>query len=92
MSFYVYIMASHSRVLYVGVTSNLTSRVREHREGAEGSFTGRYRVERLVYCEVYAEVRDALLREKQLKGWLRGRKIALIESMNPGWEDLSCWL
>jgi putative endonuclease len=89
MSFYVYIMASRSQVLYVGVTNHLALRVREHKDGTGAGFTHRYRVDRLVCCEIYSGIRDALLREKQIKGWLRPRKIALIESTNPEWEDLS---
>ena len=78
--------------LYTGLTNNLERRVYEHKNpnGAKGpvSFTARYRITRLVYCEEYQEVRDALEREKQIKGWRRERKLALIESMNPEWRDL----
>jgi putative endonuclease len=66
--------------------------VQEHRDASPATFTGRFHVDRLVYCEEYQDVHDALRREKQIKGWLRVRKIALIESVNPGWNDLSGWL
>jgi putative endonuclease len=87
--FFVYVMASHSRTLYIGVTADLARRVAEHRGGAGGSFTKRYRVRCLVYAEAFDYVVDALRREKQLKGWTRQRKIALIETANPGWSDLA---
>ncbi len=86
--FYVYIMASRSRVLYVGVTNNLERRLWEHRAGQPVGFTSRYRIRRLVYFEEYSSARGAIEREKQLKGWVRARKTALIESTNPGWQDL----
>ena len=92
MPYHLYIMSSRSRVLYVGVTSQLSARVRQHKEASPDRFTGRYHIDRLVYSEEYQDVRDAIRREKQIKGWLRARKIALIESANPGWEDLSEWL
>jgi putative endonuclease len=91
-AFHVYIMASRSRVLYTGVTSHLARRVQEHKAKAPGSFTARYRIDRLIYCEAFAEIRPAIEREKQIKGWTRARKIALIESLNPEWEDLSAKL
>ena len=82
-------MASLSRTIYVGVTGDLARRVAQHRGGAGGSFTRRYRVRRLVYAEPFDNVVDALRREKQLKGWTRQRKIALIEAANPDWLDLA---
>jgi putative endonuclease len=88
-TYYVYIMASRSRVLYVGVTNNLARRVSEHRTGSPGSFTSRYRVTCLVYFEEFRYILDAIAREKQLKGWRRSRKVDLIERRNPAWEDLS---
>ena len=88
-TFYVYILASRSRVLYVGVTNNLARRVNEHRHGSLPSFTARYRVTRLVYFEEFADIRDAIAREKVIKGWVRTRKTRLIDSRNPTWEDLS---
>jgi putative endonuclease len=86
---YVYIMASASRVLYVGVTSNLHRRVWEHKQKRIDGFTKRYNITRLVYYEETSDIRAAIEREKQIKGWLRAKKVALIESVNPGWSDLS---
>jgi putative endonuclease len=89
MNDYVYILASHSRVLYVGVTNDLVRRLFEHRQKLIPGFTSKYNVSRLVYCEVFEQIRDAIAREKQLKGWRRERKIALIESVNQQWRDLA---
>ena len=85
----VYIMASASGVLYVGVTNNLERRVSQHQQKLVRGFTARYNVRKLVYYEPHGDIRVAIAREKQIKGWLRKRKIALIESMNPSWKDLS---
>jgi putative endonuclease len=82
-------MASRSGTLYVGVTSNLAARVYQHKHGLTPGFTSKYRVTRLVYFEDTGEAADAIAREKQIKGWLRKRKIALVESVNPNWRDLS---
>ncbi len=87
-SYFVYIVASRSRTLYIGVTNDLLRRVEEHREGTAGSFTAKYRVHRLVYFERFQYVGNAISREKQLKGWLRSRKVALVSERNPTWEDL----
>jgi putative endonuclease len=87
--YYVYIMTNSTRVLYTGVTNNLMRRVYEHKEGAKPGFTSRYKIGWLVYFEVTSDVRDAIVREKQIKGWLRAKKMALIESLNPEWRDLS---
>ena len=85
-------MASASRVLYIGVTGDLLRRVREHKQMRLPGFTTRYRVTELVYFEPFADIRFAIAREKQIKGWLRARKIALIESFNPHWRDLTAEL
>ena len=85
----VYISANHSRRLYVGVTGDLRQRIWEHRTGCVPGFTSRYRLKRLVYYEQTANSRAAIEREKQIKGWSRGKKIQLIESMNAGWLDLA---
>jgi putative endonuclease len=87
--FYVYIMASKTRVLYVGVTNNLVRRVLEHKSKVHDGFTCRYNVTRLVYYEETGDIRDAIAAEKMIKGWLRAKKLALIEEFNPAWEDLS---
>ena len=88
-SYYAYIMASRSRVLYVGFTNDLVRRVVEHKRGLVPGFTSRYHVTRLVYFEQFADVRDAIAREKEIKGWARARKIRLIEARNATWEDLA---
>ena len=86
--FTVYILASRSRVLYVGVTSNLAARLAQHRSGQIG-FTKRYNVGRLVLVEAYSLATVAIAREKQLKGGRRSKKVALIEQSNPRWQDLA---
>ena len=91
--FFVYIMASQSRVLYVGLTRDLLRRVYQHRHGTFGGFTARYRVTKLVYFEETNSIRVAITRERQLKAWTRHKKIELIESSNRGWVDLAAgWL
>jgi putative endonuclease len=85
---YVYILASRSRCLYIGVTNNLARRVWQHRAGL-GDFTSRYRIHRLVYYERVGPPRVAIAREKQLKGWVRRKKVALVKAMNPEWRDLA---
>ncbi len=85
----VYIMSSLSRTLYIGVTNDLERRVFEHKEGKPGSFTARYRANRLAYFEEFGEIDEAIAREKEIKRMTRRRKISLIESMNPEWRDLS---
>ncbi|MDQ3259860.1 MAG: GIY-YIG nuclease family protein [Pseudomonadota bacterium] len=82
-------MASRSRRLYIGVTNHLERRVFEHKSKSLASFTAKYNINRLVYFAETGDVLAAIEREKQLKGWLRAKKIALIESTNPTWEDLS---
>ena len=88
-NYYVYIMASTSRTLYTGVTNNLERRVLQHRRKLLGEFTARYNINRLVYYEVSGEILAAIAREKQIKSWSRKKKIALIESVNRDWKDLS---
>jgi putative endonuclease len=85
--YYVYIMASRSRVLYTGVTNDLVRRVDEHKRGLIPGFASKYRVTRLVYVEEFPDVHDAIAREKEIKGWVRARKVRLIEDHNPTWED-----
>jgi putative endonuclease len=88
-TFAVYLLASRSRVLYVGVTRDLLKRVHEHRRGLVPGFTKKYNVTRLVYFERTPSARDAFQRERQIKGWSRQKKIDLIESNNAGWLDLA---
>lgn len=87
--FFVYILANRSRNLYTGVTNNLFRRVMEHKRGLVPGFTSRYRISRLVHMESLCYVREAIVREKQIKGWTRAKRIALIEEKNPGWYDLA---
>lgn len=87
-SYYVYIMASSSGTLYVGVTNNLARRVIEHKTKINKCFTSRYTVDRLVYYESFQWIHDAIAREKQLKGKTRAKKMALIRGFNPKWKDL----
>jgi putative endonuclease len=88
-SFYVYIMSSRSRTLYIGFTNDLVSRVWQHMMKTADGFTSQYNINRLIYFEEFASAKEAIIREKQLKGWRRERKITLIEQSNPAWDDLS---
>ena len=87
-SYYVYIMSSPSRTLYTGVTNDLERRVHEHKSGAVPGFTKRYKIDRLVYFQETNDIGAAIAAEKQIKGLLRPKKIALIEQENPLWLDL----
>ena len=87
--FFVYILASHSRVLYTGSTRDLLRRLHEHRQGLIPGFTKKYHITRLVYYEDAGGARSAFQRERQIKGWVRKKKIQLIESVNAGWIDLA---
>ncbi len=87
--FYVYILASRSRSLYVGFTNDIRLRIRQHREKSLGTHTAKYNIGRLVYYENFTYVLNAIAREKELKDWNRAKKIALIEQNNPTWEDLA---
>jgi putative endonuclease len=87
--FWVYILSSRSRNLYIGLTNNLRGRLSIHREARPGTHTARYNIHRLVYYEHFQYVLNAIAREKELKHWTRSQKIALIEAINPTWEDLS---
>jgi putative endonuclease len=87
--YYVYILASASRVLYTGVTNDVQRRVREHQERRVPGFTQKYNVTQLMHFEVFSDVRLAIAREKQIKAWTRAKRVALIESKNPHWKDLS---
>ncbi len=87
--YYVYIMANRSQTLYTGVTNNLQRRIYEHKPDLLPGYTSLYHITRLVYFEEMSDVYAAIAREKQIKGWLRAKKITVIESMNPDWRDLS---
>ena len=88
--YYVYMVTNKlGGTLYIGVTGDLEKRIFEHNQGVIPGFTKKYRLKKLVYFEVATDVYAALNREKQIKGWLRSKKVALIETGNPQWEDLS---
>ena len=87
--YFVYIMTNKSKTLYTGVTNNLQRRVYEHKEKIFKGFTAKYNITKLVYFEILNDINSAKRREKQIKGWLRKKKIDLIETTNPEWKDLS---
>jgi len=87
--YYVYIMTNRSKTLYTGITNNLERRVHEHKRKSIAGFTSKYNITRLVYYEETTDVLSAISREKTIKGWVRAKKLALIESVNPTWQDLS---
>jgi len=89
--YYVYIMASRHRAIYVGVTNFLRRRVFKHKLGTASKFTATYHCTRCVYFETFGEITDAIAREKELKGWRRNRKLALVDEQNPEWNDLFAW-
>jgi len=88
-TYYVYIMASNSGTLYIGVTSNIKKRVYEHKNHLIPGFTDKYNIDRLLYFEKIGDPASAINREKQIKAWRREKKTKLIDSMNPEWDDLS---
>jgi putative endonuclease len=87
--YFAYIVASRSRTLYIGITNNPHTRVFQHKFKFREGFSATYNCHRLVWFERFADPTNAVKREKQLKGWTRAKKIALIEAANPTWEDLS---
>ena len=88
-SYWVYILASKRRVLYVGITNDIERRMADYRSGLSKGFVTRYNVDRLVHAEEFTEAAAAIEREKEIKRWVRRRKVALIEETNPEWKDLS---
>ena len=92
--YWVYMMSNNTRsTVYIGVTNDLLVRIAQHRRGEIAGFTRDYHCVHLVHCEHYRDIRDAIAREKQLKGWRRSKKNALIEETNPRWDDLAAeWL
>ncbi len=88
-SYFVYIVTNAGRVLYIGVTNDLARRIAEHRSGLIPGFSRKYHLFKLVHFEETPDVKAAIAREKQIKGWTRARKIVLIESTNPEWKDLA---
>jgi putative endonuclease len=89
MSYFVYLLASETGVLYVGMTNNIKRRIYEHKCGKIEGFTAQYNVDRLVYFEQFGHVKSAIKREKQIKGWVREKKAKLIYSVNADWRDLA---
>lgn len=87
--YYVYILSNHSRTLYIGVTNDIQRRVWDHKNGTFEGFTKKYRLNKLVYFLENSDVRNAIEHEKRIKGWVRRKKVALVEKDNPGWDDLS---
>lgn len=88
--FFVYILTNKNRTtLYIGITNDLKRRLEEHRNKEIHGFTAQYNLNRLVYFETFSDPQSAIAREKQLKGWLRKKKIQIIEKQNPHWQDLS---
>ncbi|MCB1153005.1 GIY-YIG nuclease family protein [bacterium] len=87
-NYYVYFLTNTSRTLYIGITNDIRRRLGEHRDKRVPGFTAKYNISQLVYYEQFSNVRDAIAAEKRYKGWTRRKKIELIESMNPHWEDL----
>ena len=85
----MYILTNASRTLYVGVTNDLEKRLHQHRSKLGSGFTSKYNVNWLVYYEETSDVGSALAREKQIKAWRRSKKVSLVETVNPGWRDLS---
>jgi len=89
-SYFVYMVTNKGRTtLYIGITNSLKRRVSQHRQGEISGFSKRYNTNRLIYYEQYNDVRDAIAREKQLKGWSRNKKDALVYKTNPKWTDLA---
>ena len=87
--YFVYIMTNPSKTLYTGMTNSIRRRVREHKLKLGPGFAAKYNIARLVYFETFEDVRNAIEREKQIKAWTRAKRVALIESTNPKWDDLS---
>ncbi len=88
-NYYVYIMTNKSGTLYIGVTNNIKKRVWQHKSKLIDGFTKKYNIQHLIYFETFDDISSAIAREKVLKGWLRKKKIELINSINPEWNDLS---
>lgn len=89
--YYVYILTNRTNnVLYIGVTNNIGRRIFEHKEGVIEGFTKKYKIHKLVYVEEYIDIKDAILREKRLKHWMKEWKINLISKANPQWKEVTC--
>jgi len=88
-NYYIYILTNKSNTLYVGVTNNIQKRLYEHKNKLINGFTKKYNLNKLIYFETYQNINDAIKREKQIKGWTRKKKIDLIKTKNPNFNDLS---
>lgn len=88
-NYYIYFLTNKSNTLYIGVTNNLPKRIFQHKHRLINGFTSQYKLTKLIYFEQYKDINEAINREKELKGWLRKKKINLIKSKNPNFEDLS---
>ena len=88
-TYFVYIMSNSSKMLYTGVTNDVEVRALQHKSKSVAGFTQKYNLHKLVYFERFGDIREAIRREKQIKGWRRSKKVGLIESMNPQWLDLA---
>ncbi|MBR1677159.1 MAG: GIY-YIG nuclease family protein [Clostridia bacterium] len=89
-NYYVYIMSNkNNSTIYIGVTNDIIRRVEEHKKGIVEGFTKRYNIKKLVYVEITSDIKAAIQREKQLKGWVREKKDKLISDFNPTWEEIS---
>jgi len=86
---YVYIMTNKSGTLYVGMTNNIKKRIYEHKKKLIPGFTKKYNISQLIYFETFDDIYSAIAREKTIKGWLRKKKIDLVNKINPDWKDLS---
>jgi putative endonuclease len=88
-TYYIYLLTNkNNNVLYVGVTNNLVRRIYEHKNKLQKGFTEKYNIDQLIYYEQYDDIENAIIREKQIKGWTRKKKNELINQFNPKWEDL----
>ena len=87
--FYIYIIASRTGTLYVGMTNDIKKRIYQHKNHLVGGFTEKYNIDRLIYVETISDFDSVIKREKQIKKWRREKKVALIDSQNPSWDDLS---
>jgi putative endonuclease len=87
--YFVYILSSSAGLLYIGVTKDLARRMQEHRDSKSTGYAGRFAISRLIYFEATSSARDAIAREKQLKGWRRAKKLALVRTLNPTFRDLA---
>jgi putative endonuclease len=88
-TYWIYIMASKSNIIYIGVTNDLFRRVHEHKNKLITGFTSRYNINKLVYCEEFSSIKETIALEKKIKGWTREKKMNLIKSKNPEFNDLS---